>query len=640
MRRDSYRPAKALRRSYGWLLFCGALTTQVSLASTSQVEANLPQMKMSDDGGQYVSGIYYLVASPADAVKASLEKGFDRAGLSGFQWEDTSAALSTLESDWVPIALARHPSVQNNLNQKLSRDATKVLARALAEGTITSGELAQFQESILHQREYESDDVKDVPLFSQRISRWRFSRTTGSSKAFDDFGVVMDVSSILDRGPTTLVWFGGRERITTRKLRLSSCMVGVTCFPDPHIERNETVDVKINPAMASVIGKVASDMHVLPMAEVMEALRAPIVSDGPVQVPKRASAVAPLQDAVSFDLPADEASFRHYDNDGWRMMALPDGSMLTSGTPTTHRLSLNAGTLRRQSTAPYFPAAAGLKLDPDGTVWGMTYGQALLSWRADKTKAVLHALPGFSDRVIDDWVVNPGHGAGLRSGDKVYSIPVQGGGLQLHTWNAALRKAAVDTQEHTMSGVWSSTIHFDDGLLWQADRDGYGISPATARVARTVSTRVKDLVFGSQDGHWGLSRMTDSGDRAFRIVDLESGLPRWDLDTPTVNYPSGLARTAHGRLLATSNDDDSGASPVAVFDMHTGVPVANVRIPKEFRVAAIAFTFKGDALWMYLEKSGSDSRKVLVWQVPELLRDPASGGSLPGQLRCTVPTCK
>ena len=48
----------------------------------------------------------------------------------------------------------------------------------------------------------------------------------------------MDLSGLTGRDALTLVWYGGTATTVTRHFRLTRCMVGVTCFPDPHIEYN------------------------------------------------------------------------------------------------------------------------------------------------------------------------------------------------------------------------------------------------------------------------------------------------------------------------------------------------------------------------------------------------------------------
>lgn len=640
---DSYRSKKVIRGPRAWILLFGLLASQAALALTPATTPIPAQLSMRHDGHNYKPGIYFFVPLPLDNVKAMLEKGIDGAGLKGFRWKDRSAALSKMESYWVTISLANQPALQEELNQEVSQKASSVLDKALAAGTITPDEKTQFQQAIQQQREYNYDDLKDVPFFVQRINRWTFTRKTGRSKVVDDFGVIMDVSSPLNRDPMTLVWFGGMETVTTKRLRLVSCLVGVTCFPDPHIERESQVNDKVSPAFERAMSKLAADLHAMPLTEAANIMRTPDRNAPLDQVPKVASSIAPVQEAPTFDLPDDEANFRRYDNDRWRLLALPDGSALISGWPQTHRLVLKASRLERQSTAPHFPGAAGLKLDPNGTLWGMSHGDTifapvLLSWRLDKTKAVAHPLPGLEDRPIEDWVVQPGRGAAIRASDTLYSLSEKNGVLTHHLWNSSLRREAIDTQKHVAPRVSSRRVHFNDGLFWLADRDGYGISPDTGRVTKTVKTSTENLIFGSLEANWGMAPVTISGERYYRIVDLKSGLPRWDLNTPTVHYPSGLARTAHGRLLATSSDASN--TPIAVLDMRSGTPIANIRVPEGFRVVTIAFSWKGDALWVYLMALGTDNTKVMVWNVPEPLHDPASDTAIPDQVRCTVSTCE
>jgi len=634
----------------GWLLVCGLLASQSVFAE--HLDA---QLTMRYDGGNYNyrNGIYFLIPGPLDSTKTMIEKSIDGEGLKGFQWQDRSAALSTMEYYWPTISQVNQPALQKALNQKASQEASLVLDKALAEGAITPGERTQFQHAILQQREYKKSDLKDVPFFKQHINRWTFARKTesskvGSSKIVDDFGVIMDVSPILSRGPMTLVWFGGTETITTKTLRLWTCMIGVTCVPFPHIKHDKQVKDKISPALEHAINELGANLHALPLAEAASIMRTPdeeSINQAPNeesinQAPMMAISTAAVQDPLIFDLPEDESYSRRRGDQKWRLVTLPDGSALISGYPQTHRLVLKAGKLESQSTAPYFPGADDLKLDPDGKLWGMAFDgatrtSALLSWRLDKTKAIMHPLHkiigcvhsrhGLVNRSIDDWVVQPGRGVALRADGELFSFSAKDNTFTQRPWNSSLRREAVDTLQHVMPGVGSRQIQFNDGLFWLADYNGYAISPDTGRVVKTVKTGTGGLLFGSLAANWGVAHTSEG---RYRVVDLKNGLPRWDLDVPMTKFSGGLARTAHGRLLATTR----GSANVAVFDMRSGINVANIHLPKDVSDAVIAFSWKGDALWMVV---GGDARKVMIWNVPEALRDPASGTAIPDQRRCT-----
>ena len=179
--------------------------------------------------------------------------------------------------------------------------------------------------------------------------------------------------------------------------------------------------------------------------------------------------------------------------------------------------------------------------------------------------------------------------------------------------------------------VPSDAIAFGDGLFWAADRDGYGIDPATARVAASIRTATPKLVFGSRRGDWAVAIAETPEGRRLRAIDLRTGNARFDLETPAVYYTSAAARSAHGRLLALSGADNT----VVVVDMAQGRLLANLRAPKEYSVSALAFSWAGDRLWIYARPVGNnDVAQLIAWDAPDDAFDPAQGRDLPDQIRC------
>ena len=92
----------------------------------------------------------------------------------------------------------------------------------------------------------------------------------------------MDLSSLVDTPPLTLVWYGGTAATVTRQFKLMSCMVGVTCFPDPHIERDTHAAEHLDPALERYLDGLASRMQAWPRP-------APATSCRPTSMPTRAA---------------------------------------------------------------------------------------------------------------------------------------------------------------------------------------------------------------------------------------------------------------------------------------------------------------------------------------------------------------
>ena len=140
-----------------------------------------------------------------------------------------------------------------------------MLDQALKTGAITREENTAFRDAIASQQDYADDTLKSVPFVAQPIARWSFQRTQGKSRAQQiDYGTVMDLSSLVDTPPLTLVWYGGTAATVTRQFKLMSCMVGVTCFPDPHIERDTHAAEHLDPALERYLDGLASRMQAWP----------------------------------------------------------------------------------------------------------------------------------------------------------------------------------------------------------------------------------------------------------------------------------------------------------------------------------------------------------------------------------------
>ena len=589
-------------------------------------------------GADYIQGRYYLIPQPYATVKGSLEQGFAAAsGLGGFQLRDDTAALSDMEFYWVQVGARHLPALREALAVEAGAQAAPVLDRALKAGAIAREEYAAFRDAIVSQQDYADDTLKAVPFLAQPIARWSFHRTQGKLRAQQiDYGTVMDISSLVDTPPLTLVWYGGTATTVTRKLKLMSCMVGVTCIPDPHIERNTRATEHLAPALASHLDGLASRMQALTPAgasHVMQAYFDAYARGVPQLAPAtlQASAATPVR-LPAVVLPADESEQRRYDNDDWHLLALPDGSLLASGA-AAHRYVSHGDSVQRRAVDG-LNGTRGLKIDPDGLVWGLATGEdgapRLLTWRPGGKPASHAPSPGVQAWRINNWTIRASGGVALRLDDWMYALTPQSRWNQ-HKWNAEPRRAASDAVEHALPWVYSPAIHFGDGLFWAADRAGYGIDPDTARVSRSIKTSTDKLFFGSHAGGWALAPASNAeGAQIFRIINTANGQPRFDLATPAAYYTSSVARSAHGRLLAISG----GESAVTVINMKSGQIALNLRVSNNHSVSAMAFSWKGDKLWIYARAQGNGPPELTAWDVPAGLIDGAEGRNIPDQLRC------
>ena len=68
-----------------------------------------------------------------------------------------------------------------------------------------------------------------------------------------------------------------------------------------------------------------------------------------------------------------------------------------------------------------------------------------------------------------------------------------------------------------------------------------------------------------------------------------------------------------------------------VWDMKTGTAVANIRKPEELDVLSVAFNWRGDELWIQARNRKTQSLGVMIWPVPDALRDPADLRNVPDQ---------
>lgn len=589
---------------------------------------------------------YYLIPASPEQVSNALK---DSLQADGYQWSDDSAPLWSMDASWVEISMKYSAEVAKALQQKAAATSSPLLDHALSQGVLTADEKTRFEASFIGQKSFEEDALKDLSFFAQQIARWQFSQVRDDRFArYDQQGGVMDVSPMFNRAPMTLLWFTGSKTVVRHRLRLVACMTGVTCFPSPGIDSQEESVEYIDALLDNRLHAVAADMHALPASEsdasVHVLIRDLPATQGPDEV--RDTAVAPNASLTLYDLPADEENLRRYDNDSWRLLPLPDGSVLAAGAQS-RRYVLKNDALMHIDEPPSFIGRAGPRVDAQGVVWGLHYGgetMQLVAWSLGQKKVTSTPLPMLgSAGSLDDWTLTPDGGVALLIGDKFYVTNGKPGDLKSATWNSGLRRKASDSLENALPWLWSKTIHFNDGLFWWTDRDAYGVSPLTGKVVASFGTSADRLFFGSRDGGWAIALAEPPAGLGplLRVVDLSTGQARSDWRTPGISYMAGAARTAHGRLLAIGGS--LSGVPTTVFDMKAGKPLVNLLPPPGYVLKAAAFSWQGDKLWLYLEEEGASShRKLAVWSVPAPYIDASSPGKQPDQLRCQYPidACK
>lgn len=637
-------------RRFQRVLAVSALLLAANAAAT-------PILMQPQPGATYAHGRYYLIPQPYAQVKANIEQGLAGKDLGGFEGRDDSGPLSAMEFYWAEIGARHLPALKQALERQASQAADPVLAKALAAGVVSREEYDTFRAAIARQPDHAAENIKALPFFSQPVARWSFQRERGKSRRTQaDYGTVMDLSGLTGRDALTLVWHGGTDTTVTRHFRLTSCMIGVTCFPDPHFEYNSQSVEHTDAALDTYLDGLARRLQALPEADADRVMQAYFdvyargrATSTAAPAPTVEAAALPATTVSGIRLPADESDLRRYDNDSWRMLALPDGSLLASGAATQRfvpraapaaaagaaRSGQDAVTAIDREAPPGFGLANALKINADGQVWAQGLredgGRTLLAWRQGQRGAVAHPLGArFPDRYIDDWTLPASGGVALRIGDELYTMTPQGRWSQ-ESWNGSLRRDATDTLEQALPWVPSDAIQFGDGLFWTADRDGYGIDPGSTRVVASFPTATPKLFFGSRRGNWALAVAETPEGRRLRAVDLRTGQARFDLETPAVYYTSAAARSAHGRLLAVSGAENT----VVILDMTQDRLLANLRVPKDYSVSALAFSWRGERLWIYARPVGNnDAAQLIAWDAPAEAVDPAQGRDLPDQIRC------
>ena len=638
-------------------------------AASAFAESSLLYLELEVQGDDQRShifgGEYFLVSQPLSQVKTELEKSLAaKPALKGFRASDKSAPLSHMEPYWANIAVSHHPEMQAALKQQIEEKVAATFTAALTAGVITAEELTRFERAIAQQK-YNKDTIDGVPFFSQRITRWSYQRRRGTpDRRNDDYVTIMDVSPLLGRASVTLVWFTG--------VISHGSIYRLKREPLPKPEKED--------AVTRLMKEMAKRMSVLSDEDTRDAMHA-LYSEGREKAAAESVDIttaptgAPTIDVQGSDLPADEDHIRPAPNLNrvcspdyratWPMLALPDGSILASGL-ASHRFVQHEAEVERLDATAGMQAVDDLKIDPAGTVWGHAItsdgARFFKSWSPVSNSGATYqvcnpdhtsVLPleltedqksrTCAPRYPDNWIVQPGQGIAFSAGAELFALGKERNWTHT-TWDEKLRRAVSDALNQSKARTKNNIIHFGDGLFWLADHDGYGIDPGTARVAQTVVTSRRSVFFGSLSAGWGLGLSTDvfwfeylttvvrGYGYHFPIVDLVSGKPRFNVRVGDFQQ-YGVARSAHGRLLAISHGRYPTRGLAIVLDMKGNKPLATLRLPQDYVIGAMAFSWQGNKLWLYAQKAGGGfgERKMIVWDVPAGLADAAQGVDVPDQ---------
>lgn len=618
-----------------------------SCARSPGVAADLPsaengiylqhlQAKIGSYAGSPVEWVrYYLVPAEFAAVQQALMQAIPSEGRAG-SWEDASAELSTLDSGWIETAVSRRPEVRATLRAIKAAWIMPIIDEASAKGAVHPSEVASFHTMLQDQIVFSDEVVEQAPIARQRIARWWLRRAHGR---FQTEVGLMDVAPMLGLDPMTLIWSSGRQIETSHEFKLGISITGVTGIPFPHFERSQSVHLYRDPALEATVSAVARTFNALNTSDATAFMERFERYYSPEALPpvRDGRDVVDLQWSI-LDLPAGEPR-RSYHDTNWRLLALPDGSALITGWDS-YRYTLNDGSVQRTRIDAQFNSnTKGVRIDRHGVVWGFVFDDnqyKLVSWSSDRGLR-LYPLEeaGLDFSYIKDWTVLPESGVAILAHNGIFTMTPGARAFRvIPSGGKRLRADVIDAMGPALPPrAWSSALRLDDGLLWAADVFLYALSPSTGTVASSVPASVGNLFFGSIEAGWAIAQAHVQGHDVYRVADLASGKARYDIETGAVSHPASVARTANGRLLALS-----GSSRVTVvFDMASGRAVGGLRVPPEYEVEDTAFSWSGDRLWAYLRKiGGTNDAKLAVWDVPPDLRDAASGGTYPDQVRCTI----
>ncbi|RYF50939.1 MAG: hypothetical protein EOO38_04455 [Cytophagaceae bacterium] len=618
-------------------------------------------------GDHYPLGRAFLVPRPLEEIRVVLEskpiwfKGFERQG-------DRSQNLSAydLESTWTQVYYQYHPQAYRN--DKLAR--LKRLDSVLAKGGITVDERRDWGEAIAAETTAEaSSKLANIP--AETVLREEFNRHTVGATGVTrnkfntiEYVVLLDVAPFLDhQGPLTLVWHGGEKTTWERtSFEWFSCMTGVTCFVAPHwktvAKEEEFLSLEVRTSLADMARKfdALSDNEVHRLYQVLDVkARLAVQSNdvrqkGKMEVPFR----WPKSELVDLKFRILSGSLEARDAEQ-PIKALADGrffSVIGSAKPGGQVLMRTDAGVRAQAVSTSVRVDS-TRVDGNGQLWGLTSEQdeqqlkTICLVRLEANRLVMRKENRCIKNGLDpDWMMtSKGHALLYAPYVSALDAP-KTRWIDLMSDRGAVaaepffqsREEAMDVTP-PMANRWASTdgetMDLGDGLFWFGRKGLVGVSPETGRAIKSFpgvnETRVAGpLVFGSIAGNWVLQTTTASNySQVLRVYRLTDGLPLYDL--PSDLNIAASARSAHGRLLAYARGGFKETNSILVWDMTTGAPVASIAKPIDADVLSIAFNWRGDELWIQALDRSTARQGVMIWQIPNALKDPADSLNVPDQ---------
>lgn len=174
-----------------------------------------------------------------------------------------------------------------------------------------------------------------------------------------------------------------------------------------------------------------------------------------------------------------------------------------------------------------------------------------------------------------------------------------------------------------------------DGLFWFESCGLVGVAPASGDVVKSFPMSPAGsgrMVLGSVAGDWVAEARRDRTDQkeVLLIRRLSSGDAAFQVERKT--GIQALARTAHGRLLAMTVTGASPGRDVDVWRMDSGKHVSRLGIPEGIALKSLAFNRAGTELWVHAHRLAGEEAGVLIWPVPESLRDGADDNWSPDEV--------
>lgn len=665
--------------SFVWAIALCVLATLAGAAFGGPVNDAQPKIRMHlvSVGPRYLDGQAYLIPRSVDEVLSAIQseskrfKGFER------QMEDAHQTLSENEVNgtWTNVYYQYHPQAYQAAKQSVQKERLRQLGEMWAKQAITAAERSEWEAAIL------ADSVTRTKIYNKalkidvkNIRREEFvKRTSGKTVKLNEvstgeFVVVLDVAPFLGHeGPLSLILHGGQKDISVRtQFKLASCMTGVTCIPIPHWETKQEKEESTSPEVHAALGDWAAKLGALPVEQVQRLSQAMNTEyeDGPRspqlarqrQLEKDLPILSPQADVVDLTLHALSGTLDA--SEAYQpIKALADGRFFSTIGRDQHggyamRRDASGVQVQQLSSAV---VAYTTRVDGNGQLWGLTVepsrggGQQIMKryclLKLDAQRWVMRGEDGCTrNRLFPSWLIT-------QQGHAVLFAPASDENLTTRLVDLtsgsspvpmesffSLRGAARQFPLYSSIGIagYANTLELGDGLFW-FDRMGMvGVSPDTGKAQKSFrvfpsSDGTGKLVFGSSAGNWVLNatKTANGYKEVLRVHQLTDGAPLYDL--PADYLKLAVARSAHGRLLAYAKGDNSRNESVVVWDMKTGTAVANIRKPEELDVLSVAFNWRGDELWIQARNRKTQSLGVMIWPVPDALRDPADLRNVPDQ---------